>query len=185
MEKDEKYIRKTIKRDKKAQMQLSFGMIFSIILIIIFLALAFYAIKYVLSTQDLIKIRTSINDMQEDTNEIYRSSGGNYETSNEYDFPGSIKEICFIDYHCGGGSCLRGSGDSDIYDEMELYYDNKKNLFFYPEGSSEGVNSAEIKNIDIKKITETDNPYCIENEKGVEIYLKKVQGNPLIIIERT
>ncbi len=172
--------------DKKCQMQLSFGMIFSIFLIIIFLALAFYAIKKVLETSEWVKIRGEINRLQEDVNEVYRSSAGNFETPGDYKFSGKIKQVCFIDYGCGTANCRRGNGNADVYETMEVYFDGKENLFFYPEYSSNGVNAVEIKNIDINEITKTNNPYCIENEDGdgVQVYLKKNEGNPLVIIEK-
>lgn len=170
--------------DKHAQLQLSFGMIFSIFLIIIFLALAFYAIKKVLETSELVKIRGEINRLQEDVNEAYRSSAGNFETPGNYKFSGKIKQVCFIDYECGTNNCRRGSGNADVYETMEFYFDVKQNMFFYPEYSSNGVDSVEIKNIDINEITKTNNPYCIENDKGIAVYLKKNEGNPLVIIER-
>lgn len=173
---------------KKGAMELSFGMIFSVILIVIFLALAFYAINKVLSTQKFVKINTSVKSFQDDINEMYKNSGGNYEQAGEYTFPSSRDKFCFIDYECGatsGRGCIRGRGSATIYDEMEKRYDEGENLFFYPEKSSEGVYSVTIKNINLNEITKVTNPYCIDSIDGkLIVTLKRVEGSSLVIVSK-
>src|SRR3989338_1313030 len=147
-------------------MELSFGMIFSVILIVIFLALAFYAIKKVLDTQNFIKINTAIDHLQEQIDDMHENSGGNYESPSEATFPSSIKNVCFIDYNCGSTSsrgCLRGRGS--------------------PEKSSEGIDSMHIENINLEEITKTTNPYCIDTIDGkLKVTLKRIEGSSLIIV---
>ena len=53
-----------MKTKKNAQMQLSFGMIFSIILIVFFLAFAFFGIRAFLGVQDSAKTAKFLNDFQ-------------------------------------------------------------------------------------------------------------------------
>ena len=53
-------------------MKLSFGMIFSIILIIAFLALAFYGIKTMLDTQNEIKLKQFYDNLEADIEDMRR-----------------------------------------------------------------------------------------------------------------
>ncbi len=80
---------------KKAQMKLSFGMIFSIILIIIFIAFAFYAILKFLDLQDSIKTAQFSDDLQYDINKMWKSSQGSQ--PREYLLPSKIKSVCFVE----------------------------------------------------------------------------------------
>ena len=79
---------------KQGQLKLSFGMIFSIILIIIFIAFAFYAIKIFLGMQDEIKIGQFTNDLQLDINSMWEGSGSQ---EVEYSLPSKIESVCFTD----------------------------------------------------------------------------------------
>jgi len=64
---------------KKAQLKLSFGMIFSIILIVIFIASAFYAVQKFIGVQNIIQVEKFANDFQNDIDKIWRGSQGNQE----------------------------------------------------------------------------------------------------------
>jgi len=81
------------KRGRRGQIHLSFGMIFSIILIIIFIAFAFYAIQKFLGLQDSIKINTFYDTLQNDVNTVWNSAQAIQTKS--YTLPGSVSEICF------------------------------------------------------------------------------------------
>ena len=142
--------------NKRGQMKLSFGMIFSIILIIIFIVFAFYAISKFIGMQRIAQVGQFVDCLQSDVDKMWKGTQGSQEA--EYSLPKKIKEVCFTD------------------DEYE-------NLFFYPEGSSEGFNSIEIKHIDIEKITENENPFCIQNTDGkVKMIVKKGFGEELVMI---
>jgi hypothetical protein len=79
---------------RKGQMKLSFGMIFSIFLIIIFLAFAVYAIIKFINMQHLIQTETFKNDLETHINSIWGSSGcGSY--PKEYYLPKKINAVCF------------------------------------------------------------------------------------------
>ncbi|HOW37200.1 MAG TPA: hypothetical protein PLK34_03045 [Candidatus Pacearchaeota archaeon] len=84
---------------KRAQMQLSFGMIFSIILIIAFIAFAFYAIRYFLNLQEETQIKDFIRTLQGDIDEVWGSTKSN--ESKQYFLPEKIKRICFEDSEFG------------------------------------------------------------------------------------
>lgn len=163
---------------KRGQLNLSFGMIFSVILIIIFIIFAFYAIGKFLDLQNSAQIGKFKNDLQSDINRIWQSSKGSQEE--EYFLPTKIKYVCFVDYHDGA------KGDNeDFYDELELVYNEEENMFFYPVGSAEGLDATKIKNIDLGSITQSDNPYCFENANGrINLIITKDFGEALVSLER-
>lgn len=173
---------------KKAQMQLSFGMIFSIILIIVFLSVAFYAITKFLNLKDNIQTGDSINKLQSDVDRIWKATQAS--ESHDYLFPKKIKLVCFIDYTQNPRGKFTTYKEEDeiinIYDELERSMSTEgQNLFFYPMGSGGSINAYELKHINLTKIVEEDNPYCFENFRGkTPMVLKKEFGKKLVIIKR-
>lgn len=159
-------------------MKLSFGMIFSIILIIIFISFAFYAINKFLDIQSSIQVGKFSNDFQNNIDKIWRGSQGSEEK--EYFLPKKIIYVCFVDYSSG-----KKGEKQDLYREIEQLYYGNENMFFYPIGSAQGLNAREIKNIDLENITKNKNPFCIENINGkVNFIIKKDFGEVLVTIEK-
>ena len=168
-----------MKRCDKAQMKLSFGMIFSIILIIVFLAFAFYVIKILLTTQEKSLTLLFKEDLQEDVDKMWKGSGS-LTKPDGYILPKKIEYACFVDY----SSSEKGL-NQELYRKLKQVYYEYENLIFYPVGSAEGLDAAEIKHIDIEKITEVENPYCIENINGkVKLTIKRDYNEELVLIER-
>jgi hypothetical protein len=85
----------TVSKMKRGQMKLSFGMIFSIILIIVFLSFAIYAIMKILDFQKKTSVGIFVNDLQDDVDEMWQSAKGSQ--TNDYDIPGNILRICFFE----------------------------------------------------------------------------------------
>ncbi len=162
--------------NKRGQMKLSFGMIFSIILIVVFLTFAFLAIKKFMVIGNTAQIAEFKNSLQADIDKVWRGSQGSQ--TEEYFLPSKIKYLCFIDYN------VRKSGaHQDFYNDLNQAYFGSENFVFYPVGSAEGLDSAEIKHIDLEKIIEEDNPFCIKNMGGkVKITLRKNYGDALVTI---
>lgn len=166
------------KRGAHGQMKLSFGMIFSIILIIIFIAFAFYAIQKFLGIQRAIQVGQFKDNLQSNVDKIWKGSQGSKEV--EYILPKKIEYICFVDYN----SNAKGEKEN-LYNKLKQAYYEYENLFFYPVGSAEGLDAFELKNINIEKITGNENPFCVENIKGkVKMTIKKDYGEALVCIER-
>ena len=78
---------------KKAQMEISFGMIFSIILIIVFIASAVYGVTKFLNLQKNVQTEKFKSDFQDDVNKIWASSLGSQVYF--YSLPDKIKKVCF------------------------------------------------------------------------------------------
>jgi len=163
---------------KMGDMNLSFSMIFSIILIVIFISFAFYAIQKFLGIQHAAQIGKFTADLQGDIDKIWRGSQGSQEQ--EYFLPSKIKQVCFANYN----STKRGE-NRDLYDELEQNFYGTENLFFNPTGSAEGFDSLNIKHIDIEQTTITENPLCFENLKGkISLAIKKDFGDASATISR-
>ena len=162
---------------KKGQMKLSFGMIFSIILIIVFIGFAFYAIKTFLVLQDSTGVGTFIGDLQSDINKVWKSSQASQEET--YSLPSGIQYVCFTDFFSSEGKGAK----EDLYEELKDTFFGNENTVFYPIGSSD-FDSTEMDHIDIEKITEEENPFCIENNGEISIRLQKDFGDALVTITR-
>ena len=166
-----------MKKGKNGQIKLSFGMIFSIILIIIFLAFAFYAIKIFLGIQHDAQTGKFINDLKSDIDRVWKSTESSEEK--EYALPSKINYVCFVDF-----SVSAKGGNAYLYNELERGYFGNENMVFYPLGSSD-IASTKIINIALSKITFDENPFCIENvRKKVKLTLVKEIDEALVTIIR-
>jgi hypothetical protein len=161
------------------QMKLSFGMIFSIILMVIFLIFAFYAVQKFLDVGDCAKAGQFINKLESDVDKIWKGSRGSQEET--YFLPSKVEFVCFVDY-----SRLEKGEDRRLYDELKRRYLEFENMFFYPLSSLEcDIGVEEIKHIDLEKITSVNNPLCFDNIKGkVTMTLSKKYGEAEVTITK-
>lgn len=164
------------KRKTSGQIDLSFGMIFSIILIVIFLIFAFFVIKKFLGMKSDVETGKLIEDLRNDVDKMWKSSQGSQEI--EYSVPSKAEQICFVDYN----SESRGR-NLERYSKLKQVYNGEENLFFYPVGSGNGLDAVEIQHISIEKITEKENPYCILSEDGkIVVTISKGFNEALVTI---
>jgi len=163
---------------KRGQVELSFGMIFSIILIVVFLIFAFYAIKTFFGINDSAQVGAFISDFQSDVDKIWRSAEGSQ--IGAYTLPKKVELVCFVDFD----SDVDKSGkDMNLYPDLARVYHGNDNMVLYPVDSS-GVSSAEIKNINLAEITKENNPFCIENsDRGLKINIVKDSNEALVRLE--
>jgi len=162
------------KRGKKGLMQIPFGMIFSIILIVMFIFLAVYAVSVFLGWKKCAETGLFKQDLQERINKAWIRDI--YKDTFSSSLPSKIKQVCFIDIT----KTARGKYQA-YYSEFQLY--EKGNMFFWPlDKACEGQESFEIKHIDIDKITEQDNPYCVDVDGKVEMRIEKDYGESLVRI---
>lgn len=162
---------------RHGQLKISFGMIFSVIMIIIFLTFGFYAIRTFLGIQEKATIGLFIEDFQDDVNNIWQSIEGSQEE--EYNLPKKIEYVCLID-----GDSPKAGKYTDFFSDLKMALIDENNIAFYPVGSS-GIESSEIKNLDIGEITQNENPFCIENKEGkIRLTLVKETGDAQVKIER-
>lgn len=147
---------------KRGQLKISFGMIFSIILIIVFVAFAFYAIHKFLEIQRTAQIARFIDYLQKDINKMWEGPQGSDEEP--YFIPKRIKEVCF-----------RRVDDSES--EVEIY--------FLPSGSGETLDNTVIENVDARRLFSRTRTFCIEDLDGeVTIIIKKDFGETLVSLDK-
>ncbi len=139
---------------KGAQMKLSFGMIFSIFLIIVFLSFSVYAIIKFINMQQSIQIGTFKNNLQADINTMWQSQQGSREV--EYRLPKKIDAVCFID-------------------------DDYQNLMLVSENPIDGKN---IENINIEEITSGGDYCIGNVDGKVSMTLVKDYGESLVKITK-
>jgi hypothetical protein len=141
------------KEDIHGQIKMSFGMIFSIILIIVFLAFAFFAIKKFLNFQSSVKILQFVDDLQTDVEKMWKSPHGSY--SGGYSLPLRVTSVCFVD-------------------------DDYENLIF---NSKEYIEGRHIEHIDMEKTLEGRDSLCFSNVNGeVIIIIKKDYEDALVTL---
>ncbi len=170
----------SLKSRTKAQMHISFGMIFSIILIIFFIAFAFYGIRMFLGFQDSAVTTSFVGDLRADVERVWRSS----QTSQVYSYslPSRVEAVCFGDFSEDVGKGMNRS----IYSELRKTYFAEENLVFYPVKRSD-MESVKIEHLDIFEMTSgTDgqNPLCIPVRDGkLQLRLTKGISNSLVKVE--
>ncbi len=153
---------------KRGQMKISFGMIFSIILIVAFLAFGFYAIKIFLDMQKDSKVANFMTSFQDDVDKAWKSPKTNQPVS--YELPSNIEKVCL--------KIPKYTADS--------------NLMFIPE-ESVTLSIPIINNIDMEKTTRRENlrsvdpdgAFCVDNkDEKVEMVLVKGTGDRLVTVNR-
>ncbi len=109
---------------KRGQLNLSFGMIFSIILIIIFISFAIYGISKFLSLQKTIQIGKFSNELQNDVDKLWTGSGSE---SKEYSLPSDVVRVCFnekkegvVDLEIWSDNGIRGTYETNHLDASQL-----------------------------------------------------------------
>ena len=155
---------------------MSFGMIFSIILIVFFLVVAIIAIKAFLDYRNCSLQALFKQDLQETVDTAWSSK----KTENlpfEASLPSAISLVCFLD------ESEQDKGQHrDLYEELVLY--GHGNLYLYPpKNACQGYRVMSIEHINITKITRDHNPYCIENTGKIELTINKGYYDILVDID--
>lgn len=162
-------------------MKLSFGMIFSIILIIIFIGFAIYTINIFLGIQENASAGKIFNDVQRDVDKVWKSAESLKEF--EYVLPRGIDSVCFVDFDSGA----KGIAEN-LYDDLEKISFRVGNFILYPTGEIEpgsDFNSFEIKNIDLGKTTGPNNPFCFKGSNGkIKITFSKDFSESLVTVRK-
>jgi len=98
----------------------------------------------------------------------------------EYFLPKKITFVCLTDYSSSGIGENR-----NFYDELQSLYYEDENLFFYPPKSGGEFGGKEIKNLDLIKTTEAENPLCVKNNQGkVSFTIQKNFNEALVTITK-
>ena len=149
--------------EKKGEMQIGFGTIFSIFLIIAFIAFAIFGVSKFLCVNKMAQIESFKNDFQNDINKMYKSASGS--KSVNYVLPKKIKQVCFTDNE---------------------YF----NTYFVPEDiGCQITGDIMLKNIDITKTisgsTTRPKKLCIDTASGkITMTIKKSYNEAYVTITK-
>jgi eight-cysteine-cluster-containing protein len=166
-----------MKRGKRGQLQISFGMIFSIILIIAFVAVAIYAIIMFLNLKKCSDLGSFKDDLQGEIDRAYSSDESNFVFNSSLS---SGIRVCFIDLS------EESKGDSkEIYTGFKKYGYVKVNTFYWPL-QLKCPTTFNLNHLNITEITKNNNPYCISNLKGkISLKIEKNFYDSLVYISRS
>lgn len=144
--------------NKKGQTQISFGVIFSVILIIVFIAFAIFGIGKIMQMNNLIKVKNFEKKLQENIDTIWKDSGSNEFT---YYLPNKIKQVCFIE-------------------------DDLENMYFEPIGEYDGFKLKNVDiEASISQSISIPKKLCIDNVNGkLSLILKRDYGQTLVTITK-
>lgn len=171
--------------NKKGQiMGLSFQMIFSIILIAVFLYVAFIGIKALMNNANALKAADFVSELKSQLESAILKN--EISQPYKYDLPSSITHVCFT----SNASKMNDSKFPELIASKNPYLSLLKGnyLFFYPTSNAKKFLNTPYAKIDCEhsclNLSSMKNPYCIENKNGVlSITLSKEMGQPYVLIK--
>jgi len=162
-------------KKKGEVMGLSFGMIFAIFLIVIFIVAAFMGIRFFLDFGKVSGVGMFYNEFQDEVDNAW--NGQSSSSHFDIDLPQGIKKVCFA--NLSETSKITNPGEE--YEHIKDFFVYEANVFLIPPGEGQGMEYKLIDYINIAKITEKKNPYCVNVEDGLTI--KKDFYDKLVWIE--
>lgn len=163
-------------KEKRGQMQISFGMIFSIILIAVFIFVAFIAIRAFLKMECTVGTGRFVSDFQSEVDRIWYSAG------EESIYHGKLSAAtCKINSICFFDSAQEQAGKFNAeYDDIKPISGKSWNFYFSPNRNAD-IPHALIKHINMAEFS--GNPYCIRVVNGeAAINLSKGLNEALVRI---
>jgi hypothetical protein len=150
-------------KDKRGQQALgmSFGMIFSIFLIVVFIFVAFMAVSYFLDIGDSAGVGLFYEELQEAVDDVLSSQEA--VRSFDIDLPSGIERVCFANLSAE----ITNYGED--YDNIERYEVYEANVFLVPSENAENMAWKWIDGIDVSKTVAKSNPYCIDVDEGLTL----------------
>jgi len=147
---------------KKGALSLSFGMIFSIIMIVAILGVSFYAISYFLNLQKCTTTSLFHQDFQNKINNAWSAEIVSEEFS--LVLPKRIEAVCFGSLNSSGAL----SGETERIHEDLIRYSNLKqqensNMFLHPQDKSCEMGYRTAEHIDL---SELGGFTCFETREG-------------------
>lgn len=152
---------------------MSFGMIFSIFIIIVTIGVAIYVIAQFINTGECAKVHLFYDDVDKKVDQIWKAASSSL--SFEVSVPGKVESVCF-----GDSGSLDSKKYLDEYEEFKEYRNTKNNLFLFPSGTCKEVSSNHvIANVDISE------SFCLEPKNGkIEFSLSKGVRDSLVSVKK-
>lgn len=112
-------------------MEISFGVIFSIIIIIAIVGIGTYIIIHFMRTSDCIKVGMFYQSLQDEVDKAWKSDF--YQGTFEGKLNSGVESVCF-------GSMMENSND-EKFEKIRMYASRDSNTFLYPATSCSGGSS--------------------------------------------
>ena len=161
------YLVTLFKKDmkKRGQLEISFSMIFSIIIIIAIIGVAIYVITFFLGIDKCGEAGFFYSDLQNEINKAWKSQS--YKNNFEVKLPSDIKHVCFGELN----ENAKDSKSQEIKEKIELsiYASDTANVFLSP---SEEACDGDLANNKIENVN-IDGFYCLENRNKLKLNLEK------------
>ena len=154
-------------------MGLPFGMIFSIILVVVFVVIAFMAIGNFLDIGKSAGVGLFYTELQEAVDNSWR--GQSSETIFKINLPNGIDTICFSNLSS------EITEETEYYNQIKNYDVYEANTFLIPPENAQQMQWKLINHLDIGEITKEKNPYCVSTNQDLK--LKKGFYDKLVLIE--
>jgi uncharacterized protein (UPF0333 family) len=165
-------------KNKHAQMELSYGFLFSVILVGIFIFVAGYAIMMFMDINKQVETGIFTKELQNEIDRIWNGAGEDI-FINLTIKSSKITHICFFSSNEG----KRGNFENinEIYSDLEsMPLNSENNLYFYPLKYAD-VSARKINHINMEGFK--SNPYCIKKTKDIfRIKLSKEIGESLVSV---
>jgi hypothetical protein len=160
-------------KNKKGQetMSLPFGLIFSIILIVVFLVIAFIAVRYFLDLADCTGVGQFYDNFQSKIDEAWNTGTSSFKFKTG--LPSNLDKICIYNYTGEITNKIDGKEITNKEPEATVY--------LLPQGNSCGMYFKEIKHLDIGKLTQSQNPRCFN---ASSLIIKKDFYDKFVSIEQ-
>jgi hypothetical protein len=154
---------------KRGQIQLSFGMIFSIIIIIATLAIAGYVLISFLNTGKSVSCKIVYSNLQKEVDSAWRQDI--VQDIFEAKLPESVEKICF-----GFSNQTYSKQDEKAIESIEFYGNEESNILFYPKNGCKDVDFVyKLNHI------RTDSFFCVNVVDGkFKIKLNKGRTDKLV-----
>ena len=164
-------MKRVMKKNAQQTMGLPFSLIFSIMLIVVFIVVAFVGIKMFLNFNESAKLGLFYDDLQKEVDAVWQSS--KTETTFKPILPSGITHVCFANLSAT-------ITNQEAYNEI-IYQDFEHNTFLLPQSKAGNLQSNNIEHLNLSQITKIKNPYCIEATRS--LILKKGFYDKFVIIE--
>jgi len=153
-----------------------FSTIFSIFLIAIFIAVAFFAIKYFMNIGKCNEQGMFIDDFRGEIDDAWQSQSSSKTFKSSLS---GVEYVCFANL-AKEVSTTATEKEKEIYKELKKNADYTANLFFYPQKNA-CIKATNVEHVNMNM----SNPYCfsVENDK-IEIKIEKGFYDSLVKVSR-
>jgi hypothetical protein len=138
---------------QQSSIGMSFGTMFSIFLIAVFVVFAFVAIRGFLNIDETAKIGDFYSDLQDEIDTTMNAQSR--EDEFEINLPGKITHVCFANL----SKTITNRGPE--YEAIKYYDIYDANIFLIPPEEAPNLERKKLQYLNLEEIISNQNPYCV------------------------